>query len=271
MISIIVPVYRAEKYIVRCLDSLRTQTFSDIEVLLVDDQGGDNSIVIIQQYIQSYHLDKTWRIITMPTNSGPAAARNAGIHEAIGKYVAFVDCDDWVEPCMMTSLYEQAEQNNADISSSAAILDYPDGTHRLMENPKVTNGEIAIEDRKFLLMHYVSNFTTMLFRRDWLQENEIYFPDSHSGEDSCFMGECYLVARRIAQCETPFYHYMIYTQSISHRRGVRRGKQARIAFHTLLEFACKKGLMPVYWMQLYCIYIKKGILTPIRDYLKSIL
>lgn len=268
-VSVIIPVYQVEPYITTCMTSLLEQTLQEVEVLFVDDHGQDNSISLIRQFIQMHGLEAHWHILATPQNSGPALARNTGIHAAQGEFIAFVDGDDWVESTMYETLYQQAQLHQADISSSAAMLDYPDGQHRCMTNPRVGNGECSISMRKYLLRHYVSNFTTMLFRRDWLLHNHILFPDTKSSEDSCFMGCCYLLCRRIAQCDTPFYHYIIRTESISHRKHVYRGKEKRITFSFLHNFAKANGLWPTYHYELRWIYFKKAILSSILDFIKS--
>ena len=84
-ISVISHVYNVSQYITRCMDSLREQTLREIEVLFVDDRGTDNSVEIIRNYITAYGLQENWRIITMPQNGGPGAARNKGIQEATGE------------------------------------------------------------------------------------------------------------------------------------------------------------------------------------------
>ena len=265
-ISIIIPVYNVAPYLQRCLDSIAQQTLKDLEVILVDDHGQDNSIVIARDYIKTQGLS-AWQIIETPTNSGPGKARNMGIEQASGQYIAFCDADDWVEPTMYEQLYLQAQAEKADISSAAAVMDFPDRTTRIMTNPAIGNGTISISQKKQLLRHFVSNFTTMLFRREWLIANDIHFPDSRSGEDSCFMGECYLAVSRMAQNNTPLYHYIIHADSISHGKHVWRGKEKRKAFGALLAFSKTHNLWETYRWQLIWIYIKKALLTPIKEYI----
>jgi len=269
-VSVIVPVYNVERYIERCLTSLHGQSMQDMEVILVDDLGTDRSVDMARQFIDNHALTERWHIITAPCNHGPGAARNIGIRHATGEYVAFVDSDDWIEPAMLQTLYEAAVQYDADISSSAAVLDYPDDTHRLMTNPHIGSGTVSVQARKYMLRHFVSNFTTMLFRREWLVSNNLYFPEANSGEDSCFMAQCYLLAHNIAQTDTPFYHYIIHPQSISHRKKVYRGREKRKAFGALLQFARKRDMLNTYGCVLRWVYIKKAILSSIMDYIRSL-
>ena len=266
-ISIILPVYNVAPYVIRCMDSLHHQTMQDFEVLFVDDHGQDDSVHIIKEYIAANGLSELWRVLETPKNSGPAAARNIGIRAAKGEYVAFVDSDDWIEPNMLEVLSTNAKAHLADLSSCAAVLDYADDTHHTMKNPYVGNGIVSKQQRRYLLQHYVSNFTTMLFRREWLLENNICFPSAKSGEDSSFMGQCYLMAGRIAQTDYPMYHYVIHPQSISHKRGVWRGGEKKKAFDTLLHYAREHGVWHEYRWTLCWVYFKKVIVTSITDYL----
>ena len=268
-VTAIVPVYNVAAYIEECLDSLLAQTLQDFELILVDDHGTDDSISIAAQFIASHKKEETWHIIATPRNAGAAAARNEGIRRAKGEYILFVDADDWIEPHMIENLYKQAVYYDADISSGAAVLDYENGKHSYLFNPHVGSGLITESQRRYLLRHYVSNFTTMLFRSSWIQENGILFPISFSGEDSSFMGQCYLVCRRIAQTNEIYYHYRIHSNSVSHRKRVYRGTQKRIAFRALIKFACDKRLLSKYRWTLYWVYFKKAIITTFVDYIAS--
>ena len=268
-VSIVLPVYNVVKYVRTCMDSLRVQTLLGIEVIFVDDWGTDDSINIIQDYISEYNLEKDWHIFKTPFNQGPALARNIGIREARGKYVAFVDADDWIESDMMQTLYLMAEKNNAHIASSAAVKEYPDGSQSVMLNPYVGDGILTQRKRRYLLSRYVSNFTTMIFDREWLLQYDLCFPNAKSCEDSSFVGQCYLVAERITQINKPFYHYIIYPQSISHRKGVFRGKDKHKAIFAMFKFAKIHNLYSSYWWVLWWVYLKKVVVLSIVDYIKK--
>lgn len=269
-VSIIIPVYNVAQYVARCMESLRSQTMQDFEVLFVDDHGQDDSVSIIQKFISANGLNERWRVLETPKNNGPAVARNIGIPAARGEYIAFVDSDDWIEADMLEALYRNAKEYLADLSSCAAVLDFSDGTHRMMKNPYIGNGIVSKRQHRYLLQHYVSNFTTMLFRREWLLNNGILFPNAKSGEDSSFMGQCYLMAERIAQTDKPMYHYVIHPQSISHKRGVWRGGEKKKAFDALLRYAREHGVWHEYKLALRWVYFKKVIVTSIIDYIHSL-
>lgn len=269
-ISVIIPVYNAADHITRCMDSLRAQTFRHFEVLFVDDAGTDDSLARVRAYIKEYALQAAWHIIPTTCNTGPGPARNRGIDAAQGTYIAFLDADDWIEPTMLADLYDLAVRHQADLVTSAATADYPDGSSRLMPNPHVGSGPLTPDARRHLLRHFVSNFTTMLFRRDYLITNHLHFPATTASEDSAFVAMCYLTATRIAQTTTPYYHYIIHPASLSHTPRTFRGPAKRQAFRAVLRYARAHGLLRPYRTTLYYIYLKKALLFPIIDYLRSL-
>lgn len=112
MISVIVPIYNSERYLKDCLLSIYNQTYTDFEIITVNDGSTDQSAAIVEQMLQDYG-----KIIpvTMPKNSGLSAARNAGIERASGEYICYVDSDDTLEPDYLEELYHTAINNNADL------------------------------------------------------------------------------------------------------------------------------------------------------------
>ena len=112
MLSIIVPVYNAEKFLYRCIESILAQTYTDFELLLVNDGSIDCSLEICEQYIKQ---DKRVKIFTQK-NCGVSVARNTGIENATGEFVTFVDADDWIEPQMYEKMMKRfSEEMSVDI------------------------------------------------------------------------------------------------------------------------------------------------------------
>ncbi len=112
LISVIVPVFNAEKYVNRCIDSILNQTYENLEVILVNDGSSDGSIKICEKWQK---LDSRVKLISQE-NAGVSAARNKGIETATGDYVSFVDNDDWLRPEMYKNLVKQATKDNADLT-----------------------------------------------------------------------------------------------------------------------------------------------------------
>ncbi|MEH7136024.1 glycosyltransferase, partial [Priestia megaterium] len=124
LISIIVPVYNAEKFLPKSLESLQNQTYTELEIILVNDGSNDGSAAICEHYASK---DKRF-VVIHKENGGVSSARNAGLKRVTGKYVGFVDPDDWIEPNMFKRLYQLAQEYNADISMCGYMKQKADGT-----------------------------------------------------------------------------------------------------------------------------------------------
>ena len=113
LISILVPVFKVEKYIVKCLDTIFNQTYTDIEYVFVNDCTPDNSMHLLNSYIDNHNIDRDKvKIISHSQNQGIAVTRNDCIANATGEYVLFVDSDDWVELDMVEELVKGSENEH---------------------------------------------------------------------------------------------------------------------------------------------------------------
>lgn len=117
LISVVVPVYNAGPYLRQCLDSIAAQTYSHMEVILVDDASTDGSGQICKEYAER---DERFQYVRFPANRGPSAARNEGVGRAAGAFLSFVDADDYVEPDLLEKLYRSLTESGADISTCGA-------------------------------------------------------------------------------------------------------------------------------------------------------
>ena len=115
-VSVIIPVYNTEKYLRRCLDSVCNQTLRDIEIICINDCSTDNSLSILEEYAGN---DNRIKLIDFKENKGAAVARNTGIDMAEGKYIGFVDSDDFVDLDFYEKLYTKAVETGADISKGS--------------------------------------------------------------------------------------------------------------------------------------------------------
>ena len=183
LITIIIPVYNKEAYLKRCLDSVLSQTYPHLEVLLVDDCSRDGSLKICEDYAKR---DARVRVLKQEENAGASAARNAGIEAATGDYIGFTDADDWIEPGMYEALLD-AIQKAKPGSHMVQLMSRnyaPDGT--LVVPPRREDGrcEVLARDDYFreLIMHEGdSSFCTKLFERDFLQKYR--FAEGKKNED----------------------------------------------------------------------------------------
>ena len=206
-ISIIVPVYKVEKYLRRCLDSIVAQTFTDWECILVDDGSPDNSGKICDEYAGK---DNRFRVFHQE-NQGVSAARNKGLDEAKGEWITFIDSDDWIEKEMLAELYDCAVKNEAEVVLSG--LNITDGKTK-GEQLKIKNGELSMP----------TDFTwttqgpcAKLFKRTILCKYNIRFPNGFAiAEDLYFTFKVYWNTDKIWGMDKIFYNYFQNEKSAVH-------------------------------------------------------
>lgn len=225
MLSIIVPVYNAQDYIIRCLESIVAQTYQgDVECILVDDCSTDQSTQRIDQFISSYQGCFEFKLIHLDQNQGPSGARNAGVKASRGELFAFVDSDDWIEPNMYEELYRLLSQDpKALFVTSGIIAETPTGTEYGHANTDKYEEGGTIEPYPFLelLLATKTNYSiyNKLYRREFFT---IPFREGIMvGEDLLFFYDnCkVLIGQDCHFLTTPraYYHYIIHPGSIMHQ------------------------------------------------------
>lgn len=252
-VSVIVPVFNARDFISECLDSLLHQTQDDIEIILVDDHGTDDTFDIARNVAAEYIGPKKFVFTRTPENSGPGAARNVGINIAEGGYLAFVDADDTVSPDFCEKLLEAAKGADADM----ACCDISIGG-KIHRNPDTS-------DKRFFLTHFISYFTTFIYRRQMLQKYGISFPKTGSAEDTCFLTCSLLAADGIAQVHDVLYFYRSNPDSVTSAKNRGRAAQRLESFRHLRRFAAEHGFRSQYRNELSFIALKKGWALAIKD------
>lgn len=264
-VSVVIPLYNAEAYIEDCLQSVLAQTLQDIEVLVVDDKGTDHSVQRVQQLAANHPRGHQIRLIEMPQNSRAGMARNAGIEQAQGDYIAFVDSDDRIAPDMLERLYQLAEANGSDVSMCDALKVFPDGTSLVMKHPNLSYGRIDEKTRCSLLTAYTTAMWTMLCRRSFLNDNAIRF-SREKYEDSYFVPQVFLFAKILSYEQAPLYHYIVREASICTTIDDTKYQQKVELFDKLFLLLKEKSVYESYREELEFVYIKKGYLTPLFNY-----
>src|SRR5690554_80942 len=127
LISIIVPVYNVEKYIDRCMKSIFSQSYQNIEIILINDGSTDNSGSLCDTYLNNNSKIK----VIHKTNGGVSSARNVGLELAEGEYIGFVDPDDWIEPSMYESMYNNIKKNNSEICICNYIINNSESCRKI--------------------------------------------------------------------------------------------------------------------------------------------
>jgi len=268
-VSVIIPVYRAEKYIIECIDSLLNQTLKEIEVIVVDDHGGDNSISLIKEYIEIHERKDIFRFISTKNNLGPGIARNVGMETAEGEYIAFLDSDDKASPSMYKELYDMAKLQSADLSFCHIQLEDNTGKSiRILRNQQTAQGIFTQKEKRRLLVNSVAYLWSYIYRREYLQTNLILFPPEKSSEDSYFLTCCLMCAKRISYVDKPLYHYRQIDNSLSHRKNDKRYLDKLSVFKRLFKYEVEHELTD-YNEELQFIYLKKAFIIGSIEYLKN--
>ena len=182
-VSIIIPVYNVAPYIKRCLDSVVTQTFQDIECILVDDCGTDDSKEIVQQYIDCYQGQIQFKFIHHEKNIGLSGARNTGMQVATGEWLYFLDSDDSIIPdCIATLLALQEKYPDADFVQGNLLNISGEISHYGFKNiPEYCNNPATIED--IMLRRVITSACNRLIKRSLVLENDLFFPLGMVHED----------------------------------------------------------------------------------------
>ena len=220
LVSVIVPVYNTEEeYLKQCIDSLKAQTLKEIEIILVDDGSTNSCGAICDEYAA-----RDLRIVSLhQENKGASVARNLGIHRASGKYITFVDSDDWCDDSVLQMVSDVAEKENAEITLFGGTI------NRIGRNGKETASEIRLKPEKVLRKEYLleaccfprcseDDFIlatcSKLYRRDLLEKESIRFPQGIIyGEDRVLAIKAFYSASSIAFCDEIGYHYRINNQN----------------------------------------------------------
>lgn len=198
-VSAIVPVYKVEEYLPKCLDSLINQTLKDIEIIVVNDGSPDNSQEIINKYKK-----KDKRIVSIvKENGGQASARNVGLKKARGEFVVFVDSDDWIELDMLEVMYNKAIEDESDI----VICDFyrVENGEKKLEEAFVTKGDTILDN----CILNTSGPCWKIIKRDIIIDNNLFFPEGIIYEDYAVVPTYALFANKISYVDRPFYNYLI--------------------------------------------------------------
>lgn len=270
-VSVILPVYGVAEYIEKCTRSLLNQTLQEMEFLFVDDHGPDDSIDIVKRTIASHPRESQFRFLRPEHNLGAGMARNFAIPFAKGEYIAFVDSDDWIEPTMFEELYAEAKQQGwVELCCCEAAKDYLDGQPtEILRNPRVQAGEMTDDKRRYILSHYVSLFWTFLYKRDFLEQYHIRYPEERCADDSFFVSASLFTASSIAFVDKPFYHYLIRPGSVCTTKDSTKYQKRLIVFGKLLQFAKDNGVYDNFKNEVDYVYLKKGGLGSVFNYVSN--
>ena len=273
MISIIIPVFNTAQYLRQCVDSACQQTLKNIEIIIVDDASTDNSLAIIREYES---MDPRIGVIKFKNNQGLGAARNAALKQARGRYIMFLDSDDWLEVNAAEQLHEKASQQNYEMvmfgyvwHSAWDTADDGNQQNRLVKTPNVEDGEpkffrYMMQQRKglsFMAWQFI-------YERDTLLKNQLLFPEGIYFEDVTFVAKAAFLIRNVGILKLGLYNYRYRPNSIT--QGVSKKKiydwhNSLVLVKAFLE---EQGVYPQYEKEYLIRYLQHAVCGSHYDYLR---
>ncbi len=245
-VSVVMPIYNAYNYLRPAIDSVLNQTLSDIELICIDDGSTDSSFEIIKEYKQ---IDPRVVIIT-ENNAGPAIARNKGLLRARGKYVIFLDADDFFDYGVIEKLYNLAEEKSLDIAVCRFDI-YNNRKSKFEDNIKSDHGEIfdqneivSKNDFPDIILSCTTGYVwNKLFRREFLAEKEIMFdPELNVFEDTHFVVTALSLADRIGKVHERLIHHRVYSDQPRNKLFKKYYKQVPVVYAKIKEFLRSHGM-----------------------------
>lgn len=234
-VSVIVPIYNAQEYLVECIETIVNQTLTEIEIIFINDGSTDNSLDILNKYAKQ---DNRITIINQE-NAGAGASRNSGLKIARGKYLSFLDADDFFEPDMLKKAYQKAENTNAEIcifrsksydnnTKQTTPMTYAICDFLLPEKDVFSSTEV----KKDIFKTCVGWAWDKLFLTDFIKSNNIIFQDLRTTNDLFFVYASLVTANKITVLdETLIYHRENTTTSLSKTRE----KSSECFYYALTE------------------------------------
>lgn len=240
LISIVIPVYKVEKYIHRCIDSVLNQTYKNLEIILVDDGSPDNCGIICDEYSQKYERIK----VIHKKNGGLSDARNVGLNTISGEYIGFIDSDDWIENGYIEKLYRLINKYNADISVcnfiKTSCKDKNLDCNLKVEIKEYTNIQ-ALEQYYDIYSIQMVVAWGKLYKRSLFKDIE--FPIGKIHEDEYITYKLFYRSNKVVLTTEPLYYYWQRSDSIMGLGFNIKGQIDAIdAFEERARFFKKVGL-----------------------------
>ena len=244
-VSILVPFYKVEKYVGRCVESLFTQTYQNIEYVFVNDCTPDKSMEVINGYIAKFGVEEKCKMIIHEKNQGISASRNDCLDNMTGDYFLFIDSDDYIDKDMVELLVNAAVKENADISGCGYIEEYTD--HSVEHPQKYTNNHDEMM-RAITLLTIKGVMWKLLVHSSIVTEHkdEVRFiPDRNMVDDYLFCCQIFYYAQRFAGVDKCMYHWIQYNPNNYTHTTIFAVESQAAAIRKTEEFYRKKGVIEV--------------------------
>lgn len=219
-VSIVIPVYNGEQFLARCLNSVISQSYQNLDIIVVNDGSTDDTLTISESFRQR---DARIHVISQK-NGGLSAARNAGLDQANGKYVYFLDCDDWIEPTLISRAVREMHEKSCELVAFSLAEFYEDEqkSNLWQLEDRVVSLHSEYERLHFVAADYMAcgirfEVWNKLFRMDIIKEHRLRFVDNRIifAEDICFLSAYLIYTKKISVLSDVLYHYMIRVSSLS--------------------------------------------------------
>lgn len=255
-ISVIMPIYNAGEYLDRAIGDVLSQSFTDFELICVDDGSTDNSPKIIKKFAAKDSRVRAFR----ESNEGPSVARNCGLKAAKGKYIVFLDADDFYEKDLLGQLYETAERDSLDIAVTKFDI-YNDAKGSFSLPADEPHGNIFVpggvtsknEHPDYILSSTTGYVWNKLFRASFLKDKGLVFdPALYVFEDVCFVCSALALAERVGRIDATLIHHRVYSDQSRARHFREYYGQVPVVYTTLKKFLMQRGMY---------VPLKKGFLN----------
>lgn len=256
-ISIVMPLYNAEKYLAECLDSIRAQSFDDFELICVNDCSDDRTMDIVRQY---YRKDSRIKILSNSEHRGAAFSRNKGMEKACGEYLMFLDGDDIFDEDLLLLAYNKASESQADIAVYQSVYVKSDNIYLKQKHypdsdfiRKYCCHTFSLSSLKpYEYLNYQSTPWDKIYRREFILKENIKFQNLSCCNDVYFVNMALLMADKVIWLETEKILVYARMHSTPSRISYKRDPMCQYyADKKLLEEVLEKGKMPFLFRQCY--------------------
>lgn len=239
-ISVIIPIYNTKDELPKCLNSICSQTYKDLEIICVDDGSTDGSEKIADEFGKR---DSRFRIVHRE-NGGESSARNAGLKMATGEYIAFCDCDDWIDQDMYETLALESEREGLDLAAAGWYKEDGSQSREIKNDLPVSSGVFGRDEllRYLYMRDSYRGFAYMwdkLYRRELLKDKQgnrlLFREDLRLGGDVLYLAEAALKVKRAKYVDRAFYHYRQRSESGCHTKDVHRLRDWLRAYESVLQ------------------------------------
>lgn len=263
LISVVIPCYNVSEYIDRCLDSIVNQTIgiNKLEIICVNDASTDDTWEKLKLWEEKY--PENIMVITYKENQRQGAARNIGMQYATAEFLTFIDSDDWIEKDMLEDMYQRMISNDYDMVACKYIRDNGEG---IPDTKEQIDQEYIFEEKNGYSWGEATQTgvngdyggpVTKLFRREWLIDHGLWFPEGLSYEDNYWIGMVILYLRRIYIIDKIYYHYWVNSESTVTSKNSLRHLDRIVIEEMLISKYEELGILNIYHNEIFSIFITR--------------